>query len=128
MYYSFALVLLDVHIKQRRHQIIWLKMFGMNSSIIPLFCTFRTSIKNSTWFICRSNLNLHKKCFIVGTLWTFCGSSINIFPCISTSQHIIHLFFLDFGIARIFLQNFMIEGTCWTTKSHSTNKTIFFNE
>lgn len=53
--------------------------------IIPLMLTFDTFIKNTHGFIGTSNLNLHKKGFVIIARRTYGHGSIHIFPCGGTS-------------------------------------------
>ena len=105
-----------------------LRYLPMHSFVIPLFRTFTTSVKACTRFVSRSNLNLHEESLAVRTLRAFGRSSIDVFPCIVTSQHIIDLLFLDFRVARVLLQDVMIVWTCWATKAHPARHVTFFDQ
>lgn len=86
--------------------------------IIPLLCASATPIEVGRRLISGSNLNLHEESSIMTAVRTFRRCSIDILPSVSTTQDIINLLSLYFGVTRIFFLYIVTVWACRTAESH----------
>ena len=75
--------------------------------VIPLVTTFDALVENGHRLVCRSDLNLLEKGFIVVAIGTCGHRPIHIFPGLGTTQYIID----HFTSGKSFFGDHCVDGT-----------------
>lgn len=84
--------------------------------LVPLLAAFYALVKDWHWLISRSNLNLHKICFVMITSRTRRRCPINIFPCCCSTKNIVNYFARGKCLLCYHSDNRIRIGACWAEK------------